>query len=849
MKSIDRPITLIWSLLLAGGTVLAAQDKAGIIDFARDIQPVLRARCVMCHGPQQQVNGLRLDRRDDAMRGGYSGAVIKPGDSAASKLFQLVSSGIESDGKRVVMPPGAHLPPKDADLFRRWIDQGAVWPKEAGAHVETSRPVPWSFAPIRRPGVPAVSQAAWVRTPIDSFVLSKLEGLRITPSEEAAKTTLVRRLYLDLIGLPPNPAEVQAFLADERPGAYERLVDRLLQSSHYGEKWARPWLDLARYADSEGGIQDYVRPYAWRYRQWVIEGLNQDMPFDRFTIEQMGGDLLPGSTMEQKLATGFHRNSITSREGGIDLDELRYAQLIDRTNTVGTAWLGLTVGCAQCHDHKYDPISQKDYYRLLAFFQNSLEVDLDAPLPGERGPYRQYIGKYRKERQKLLDEYGVAALQAPWEDRMRFAYANPGKRTDYDAAYDQFTKQVDNAVKILLKPVEKRNYRESEAITNYFLKDSRGVDTPKLKPLGEKLIALSEKYPAMSVILTLAEDTKREPTNLRLRGNFRDLGIEVTPGTLEALPKMPSQTADRLALGRWLVSRDNPLTARVAVNRMWQELFGRGLVNTSEDFGMQGDKPSHPELLDWLASEFIESGWSRKALCRLIVTSSVYRQKSELRTDLTARDPANVLLARQSRLRLPAELIRDSALQASGLLLDTVGGESVRPPQPEGVTDLVYNFKWVESSGRDRYRRGIYVQTQRTALYPLLMNFDVPDRTVTCSRREVSNTPLQALNLMNDSVFTEAAQALAARVLKEASGTKERLNHAFQVCFARNPRAGERDSVLSYLERRRQMARTNPKAADQMPVADVVGVDQAEAVAWFGLSRALINADEFLTRE
>jgi Protein of unknown function (DUF1549)/Planctomycete cytochrome C len=348
---------------------LAAQSgHTEKIDFSRDIQPILRARCFSCHGPQLQSNGLRLDRREDALRGGYSGQVIRPGESASSRLYQLITNGVVAEGKRIVMPPTGPLAESETLLIGRWIDQGAVWPAETeSASRSRAWARPWSFEPIRRPSIPAVRRANWVRNPIDAFVLAKLEAAGIEPSPQAPRPVLLRRVYLDLTGLPPTPEEAAAFLADQQPGSYERLVDRLLRSEHYGEKWARSWLDVARYADSEGGVQDYVRPFAWRYRHWVIDALNRDMPFDRFTTEQIAGDLLPDSTLERKLATGFQRNTITSREGGIDLEKLRFDQLVDRANTVGSAWLGLTVGCAQCHDHKYDPISQKDYYRLLAF--------------------------------------------------------------------------------------------------------------------------------------------------------------------------------------------------------------------------------------------------------------------------------------------------------------------------------------------------------------------------------------------------------------------------------------------------------------------------------------------------
>jgi hypothetical protein len=837
---------------------LAAQSgPTEKIDFSRDIQPILRARCFSCHGPQLQSNGLRLDRREDAFRGGYSGQVIHPGESASSRLYQLITNGVVAEGKRIVMPPTGPLPETETLLIRRWIDEGAVWPAETeSASKSRARARPWSFEPIHRPSIPAVRHASWVRNPIDAFVLAKLEAAEIEPSPQAPRSVLLRRVYLDLTGLPPTPEEVAAFLGDQQPGNYERLVDRLLRSEHYGEKWARSWLDVARYADSEGGVQDYVRPFAWRYRHWVIDALNRDMPFDQFTTEQIAGDLLPASTLEQKLATGFQRNTITSREGGIDLEKLRFDQLVDRANTVGSAWLGLTVGCAQCHDHKYDPISQKDYYRLLAFFENSDEVDIEAPLPGELGPYQRRLPEYRRERQNLLQEYKVAGLQAEWEDNLRDSAAHPGKRTDWDTRYDSFCKTLDHGIRILHTDPARRTQREQDAMTDLFVQSAEGsvgkkrYEELRLKELAEKLTALSQKNPPLSLIPTLAEDRERHPSFIRVRGNYKDKGVEVTRGTPESLPTMPAGApADRLALARWIVSRENPLTARVAVNRSWQELFGRGLVRTSEDFGMQGEKPSYPELLDWLAARFVDGGWSMKALNRMIVTSATYRQSSRIRPDLLTRDPGNALLARQSRVRLPAELIRDSALAVSGLLLDTVGGESVRPPQPEGIADQSYSLKWVETAGTTRYRRGLYIQTQRTAMYPLLGNFDAPDRTVTCARRENSNTPLQALNLMNDPVFTEAAQALASRLLKASGTEQDRVKRAFMLCYARPPSPKDLDTLLTYLQRRRALAQADDSAAPPLSAAHLADVNPADATAWFGLSRALMNSDEFINRE
>lgn len=791
--------TMFRGILLA---TLSASLVLAAVHFPRDIQPIFQKRCSGCHGAAQQMSGLRLDRRESAL----------PAVKNGKLLARVTGTAVER------MPPaGPPLPAAEIALLKTWIAAGAPWPA-------TPPPVlPWSFSPLRRPAVPPVTQH-----PVDAFIRARLQRQRIAPSPAADPRTLVRRLYLDLTGLPPTPPQLQAFLSDAQPNAYLRLVDELLASPHYGEKWARHWLDLARYADSEGGVQDYARPSAWRYRDWVIRAFNADLPFDRFTIEQLAGDLLPNATLDQRIATGFQRHTITSREGGVELDRIRFEQLLDRTSTTGSVWLGLTVGCAQCHDHKYDPVSQEDFYRLMAFFENADELDLAAPLPGEWGLYRQYAPLYRQQRNQLLGEYKIAEALTVWEEGMRHAMRHPGLRPNWDVAYDAFSKAVDHGRRTLLKPAAARTEHEQDTLVDFFARSSAGgigkekYDALKLKQLSDQLTKLAEKYPPLSTVMTLEESGRRSPTHVRHRGNWAELGAAVTPGTPAALP--PLQGNDRLALARWLVARDNPLTARVTVNRLWQELFGRGLVRTSEDFGAQGERPTHPELLDWLAREFQDNGWSVKRLVRLLVTSATYRQSSAARPDLATLDPLNTLLARQSRLRLPAELVRDSALSVSGLLNDAIGGESIRPPQPEGVADLQYSMKWEETKDRTRYRRGLYIFVQRTAAYPLLMNFDAPDRTVSCARRETSNTPLQPLNLMNDPAFVEAAQALAARILQQPAA--QRLDYAFQLCFARLPNARERDALLSHLNRR-----PTPEAA------------------WFGVSRALLNADEFLTRE
>ena len=810
-------------------------------DFARDVEPIFHRKCYGCHGSVQQMNGLRLDDRAAALKGGYSGSVIIAGSSASSKLIERVSSG--KDGFR--MPPaGPALAAHEVSALRAWIDAGAAWPEAAIAKPPLgsggARPKPWSFATLARPAVP---QAAGAGNPIDAFILASLKAANVKPSPAAAKSTLLRRVSLDLTGLPPTPAEVNAFLADQSPGAYERVVNRLLESPHYGERWARQWLDLARYADSDGYEKDLPRPWAWRWRQWVIDSLNTDMPFDRFTTLQLAGDLLPNATAEDRVATGFHRNTLRNREGGVKLDQTFFEETIDRANTVGTVWLGLTVGCAQCHDHKYDPITQKDYYSLYAFFDNVEEEFIDAPLPGELEPYLPKREEYLAKRQALLDEYGLTRLMPPWEEKVRWAAKNVGKLTDWDITYDVIFQMSDGGHKYIWIDRDQRTWRQQQIIEDYFIEWYHFVIPKdrwkelKFKELQKKLRALYESFPQLSQAAVIADDPRPRVTNLRVRGDFSRLGIETPAQGLAALPAMKaSGRATRLDLARWLTSPGNPLTARVAVNRMWQEFFGRGLVRTSEDFGAQGEAPTHPLLLDWLAADFMEGGWKIKRMHRQIVLSDTYRQQSDARPELVERDPDNALLARQNRLRLPAEAIRDSALRASGLLAAGVGGRSVFPPQPKGVLELTYAWdtdRWKDSTGPDKYRRGLYTFFQRTAPYPQMINFDAPESNVAVSRRTRSNTPLQALNLLNDPVFHEAAEAFAARVLRE--GGDQPIGYAFQLAMSRQPDTRETQLLAEALARHRAVLDREGKLTDQ--------------ASWLGVARALLNSDEFVTRE
>ena len=795
-------------------------------DYVTDVQPVLRRRCSGCHGAALQNNGFRVDHAASMLKGGYSGKAIEPGKAEESLLVKRVTS----DKKEFQMPPaGPRLTAAEVEAVKAWIAAGAKVPENLLA-----QPLPrrqsdhWAFQALKKPVPP---QVAGARSAIDAFVLARLSKEGVAPSPEASRATLLRRVSLDLTGLPPTADEMREFLADARPDAYERLVDRLLESPHYGERWARHWLDLAHYADSDGYEKDLARPHAWRYRDWVINALNADMPFDRFTMEQLAGDLLPDRSTSTQIATGFLRQVLTNREAGVDREETRFEQLVNRTNTVSTAWLGLTTGCAQCHDHKYDPISQKDYYALLSFFDRSDEQMIDAPAPGQLGPYLAALPEYKAKRAELLKKYEVATLLAEWEGYMRTAMEKPGSQAEYDFQLTSMKAMVDGAQKILRKTLEQRTERERETIEDYFIRSvslAPGMDKEKmgrLKEARKELNELEKALPRPSQAMVMLWDESAPKTRIRVKGQWNKPGVPVDADVPGVLPSIGTAQATRLDLAKWMVRSDNPLTPRVIANRIWQEYFGRGLVRTSEDFGKTGDKPTHPELLDWLAAEFRDSGWSMKKLHRTIVTSATYKQSSNARPELRERDPENTLLARQQRLRLAAETIRDTALRVSGLLNSSLGGPSVKPPQPAGVEQLTYanNNKWVASTGPERYRRGLYIHFQRTAPYPMLMNFDSPDSTVACSRRTRSNTSLQALNLMNDEVFVEAAAALAWRAENEAAAG-DRLAYAARLAWGRE--ATEREKA--------RLAKLMDEMAGEKPLVAVC--------------RALLNTDEFIVR-
>ena len=818
--------------------VVCAGAACGQETFTSEVAPILKRRCVACHGAAMQTNGLRVDVGALLVQGGYSGAAVVPGKPGESKLLARLTSG----EKAFMMPPmGARLSAEEIAVITKWIASGAAVPASSAMGPARRASSHWAFQPVRKAGVPAGFSA------IDYFVRERLKKEGLGPSGEADRRTLARRLKLDLLGLATTPDEVESFVNDRRPDAVERLVDSYLASPQYGERWARPWLDLARYADSDGYEKDTVRPHAWRYRQWVIDALNNDMGFDRFTIAQTAGDLMPNGTVEDRVATGFHRNVLTNREAGVDRAEARYEQLINRTQTMGTTWLGLTVGCAQCHDHKFDPFSQREFYQLFAFFNEADDVDIEAPMPGERGPYLKALPGYRRDREKLLAEYKVPELQARWEEKMRAAFANPGKDAEFDFWITSMSATIDHAMRLMHKKAAERTVRAGDIITEYFIASPGpefGRDkelTAKLKELRAKLAELKKAVPFLTLAYTMGAHPENPKTHISIRGDYKALGIQVKAGTPAVLPPMEVAEGEpaRLAFARWLVSKDNPLTPRVAVNRAWQEFFGRGLVRTSEDFGVSGEKPSHPELLDWLAAEFVEQGWSMKRLHRTIVLSATYRQASKYRPDAAEKDADNTLLARQSRLRLPAELIRDTALQVAGILNPEIGGKSVMPFLPKGVGELAYGgSKWRETFGPEAYRRGLYIHYQRTTPYPLLVNFDAPDSNVSCSRRRPSNSPLQALNLLNDPVFVEAANGFALRALEMPGTSGDRLSKMFAMALSRPPSETERQSLARYVD----------KLSDVLRAEGFRGTALDQAV-WSGAARVLFNLDEFINRE
>lgn len=818
---------------------LQSDEPAKPIDYRETIQPILAKNCISCHGVEKQKSGLRLDTVAAALEGGASGAAIIPGKSADSLLIEAIDG---SEG--VVQMPPKGQPPLSVEqiaLLKAWIDQGAKAPAGEVTPPTVKKSNHWSFQPVVRMPAPEVQNKGWVRNPIDAFILTRLEAQGIEPAPEADRVTLIRRLSLDLLGLPPSIEEVNEFLADSRSDAYERAVDRLLSSSHYGERWGRLWLDLARYADSNGFTRDFPRSI-WKYRDWVIGALNRDLPFDQFTIEQFAGDMLPNPTSEQLIATGFHRNTLTNDEGGTDPEQFRVESVVDRVGTTGVVFLGITLGCAQCHDHKYDPISQREFYQLFAFCNNADEPTFEVPTP-------EQISKGELARRDGIRKQ-IASLQQEFA-KQNVEFTASLEKWSKDITPEEKAKLPADVINALNLSLEMRNEENKKSLVEGF----KNTQTARQQfPTLEQIAQLKKTEPQFVTTMIFRERPEPRTTHIHLRGDFLRKGAQVAPGVPAVLPPLPADVKqpNRLDLARWLVDPRNPLTPRVIVNRIWQKYFGRGIVETENDFGTQGAPPTHPELLDWLASEFIAGKWSLKTLHKLIVMSATYRQSSHYRSDLIETDPNNRLFSRQLRLRLDAELIRDANLAASGLLTRTVGGPGVHPPQPAGVYDFTQDKKpWNSPIGPDRYRRGMYTYLWRSAPYPSMTVFDFPDANVTCTRRGRSNTPLQSLTLANDQAFVEFAQGLAARVLKEASpDDPERLRYAFRLCLAREPSSTERQRLAAMLEQQKTEFQGASKEAELLtPALLTLKTDVQEFAAWTAVSRVLLNLDEFITRE
>jgi len=997
---------------------------AGKVDFVRDVAPLFAQHCYHCHGPDEQEGLLRLDSKKVVFKGGQSGPALVPGKGAESILLQRLA-GL---GDHEQMPPDADpLSDKQIGLVRAWIEQGAPWPDDFGSQDDYVAKH-WAYQQPEKPALPSVSGESWPANAIDYFVLSRLEREAIAPSPDADKAALLRRVSLDLTGLPPTPQQVEAFLADQSDKAYENVVDRLLASPQYGERWARQWLDLVRYADTNGYQADQFREI-WAYRDWVIDAINRDLPYDQFTIDQIAGDLLPEPTLAQRVATGMHRATTCNVEAGVDPEENRVNQIIDRVNVTGTVWLGTTVECTQCHNHKYDPFTQEDFYRLFAFFNNTpLEVKLNSgvqynfygptmelPLTEQERQQKQALQARQAELAAQLNQaqQQAEAAQDEWEAQLAKTLAEaprwhvltpqsfassggaahevrddgsvllsgktpdedtytvrfraniegitgfriealtdpslpktgPGRQpvrpnfvltdlqvtaakegeepaavplvdghADYAAKGFEPDKAVDDDPKTgwaihaqfgkphqvtyrttaplgnaggtdlvfqlrqnygtgrtigrlrisavtgnfghsklpapvaaaLRVPAGKRSAKEKKTVRDHYL-----AQQPQLAHLREQLAEVKKQSDAIAPATTLVMVEMR----IFKRGSFLDPGRQVEPGAPRVLHELPQDAPrNRLGLAQWLVSRENPLTARVAVNRWWAEIFGRGLVATLEDFGTQGDAPTHPGLLDWLAVEFMDSGWSMKHMHKLMVMSRTYRQSSQIRSSLQASDPYNRLLARAARFRLPAETIRDNALAISGLLSKEMGGPPIYPPQPSNIWRHVGRNapKYLTSSGNDRFRRGIYVVWRRSAPYPSFVNFDAPDRSACTVERPRTNTPLQALTLLNDPAYVEMTRALARRVVaeKSAASLAEQVRYAFRLCVAREPTDREQKLLLDIYRREFARFSKDPAAAGQL-YENAKFASDAEAAqlgAWYFLANILLNLDETITR-
>ncbi len=821
-------------LLLALAVLLAftefgfSQEK---VDFSRDVLPILSNHCFQCHGPDEKARKaeLRLDTKEAALR--KQGAVIVPGKSAESEIIRRIES---ADAKEQMPPKKANknLKPEQIAILKKWVDAGAPW----GTH--------WSFTAPVRPPVPVSRDPKGIaKNAIDAFILARLEKEKLSPSAGADKERLIRRVTLDLTGLPPTPDEVDTFLKDTTPTAYEKVVDRLLASPRFGERMAWDWLDAARYADSNGYQGDGERTM-WPWRDWVVKAYNDNLPFDQFTVWQLAGDRLPTPTREQLLATAFNRNHMINGEGGRIAEENRIEYVFDQTETTATVWIGLTVGCARCHDHKFDPILQKDYYSLFAYF-NQTPVNGGGG-SGQTAPVMDFgttaQEQKRKDAQAAFDE--LVKRIVPIEKKLRDDAAIKDKDGNYASTLPAL---IESALR--KGPNDRADQNYDELIKHFKEKEPEYV---KLLPEMRKAKQFRDAAnTGVAKVMVMADLPTPRETFILTRGDYSKKEGKVTPNTPVSLPALPKGApANRLALAQWIASKENPLTARVAVNRLWQMFFGIGLVKTSEDFGVQGERPSHPELLDWLAVEFAEK-WDTKHLIRLIVTSATYRQSAKVTPELLDRDPENRLLARGTRHRMPSWMIRDQSLAASGLMTPTYGGPPVKTYQPPGIWEEATfgNKKYAQDKGEAIYRRSLYVFWRRI-IGPTVF-FDVANRQTCSVKTTTTNTPLHALVTLNDTTYVEAARALAQLATEKHASDADRLGFAFQRVVARKPTEAEAKILLGALEKQRKVFADKVAALKLLKVGDSPRnekLDASEHAALASVCLMMLNLDEALNK-
>jgi len=845
-------LSAVVTLLAVARAEEAPGKRAAKIDFSRDVQPILSDNCFFCHGPDsaKRKGHLRLDLLDpkEGPFVDHDGDVpIVPGHPEKSNLVERILSD-DADEK---MPPpksNRHITPRQIEVLKQWVEQGAPWGKL------------WSLVPPKRAELPAVKDAGWCRNAIDRFVLARLEQERMRPSPEAEKTTLIRRVTLDLTGLPPTPQEVDDFVADTSSDAYEKVVDRLLASPRYGERMVWEWLDAARYADTNGYQGDNTRTM-WPWRDWVIKSMNDNMPYDQFTIKQLAGDLLPDATLDDRVATAFCRNHMINGEGGRIAEENRVDYVMDQSETMSTVWLGLTVGCARCHDHKFDPITQKDYYSLFAFFNNT-------PVNGGGGsgqtePLADLASPEQKEQVKAADaDIKEKSDKLFAMEKEIFTFPAGKKVADSPQA-----KGLSGSVLSSLSQKPEKRYQPTFRKIIPELKGSQPEYAKAAKEFFAAMDARDKLKAVVARVMVMQEMPKPRATFILTKGAYDKPTTPVTADTPAALPPLPDGVKkDRLALARWLVSPENPLTARVTVNRYWQQFFGIGLVKTTGDFGAQGEKPANFDLLDWLAREFQDGSdadastdspkhgpWDVKAIHRLIVTSSAYRQSSRMTPASFERDPENRLLARASRFRLPAFMLRDQALAASGLLVEKVGGPPVKPYQPPGIwEEATFGIiKYQQDHGDALYRRSLYTFWRR--IVGPTEFFDTASRQTCTVKPSRTNTPLHALTTLNDPTFVESARALAQLVMTQASTDDERFNLAYRRVLCRKPTSREREVLRSALDRlKAEYAADVPAALKLLSVGESQRdgkLDPAEHAAYTALCLEVLNLDEAMTKE